>query len=409
MNTRTLPIIGLSLVVLMATLPVLAQELPDAIRQSTAPFRQYSDLTLPTISVPTVVEFALPQALDGYTNVAVLDRTLNTFQPSLFQQQSQAPTTSAVTATSMGIDAAPMVDTDSNTFTEFAVPDVEQGRATIELNYNQNITSSALSIGLDNFVSLPTSIDLRIIDGNNVGKIVVAKTAINQAIIRFPKTTAKKWIITFTYGQPLRITDLRLIQENAPATPARMLRFLAQPTHTYRLYADSDRPAHISVPESGNLGISEGVKKATASALQLNPDYIIADTDGDTIPDIHDNCVHTPNTDQADIDANGRGDVCDDFDTDGILNSRDNCPSLPNGGQADIDGDGIGDVCDTEESRITEREGWLPWAGMGLAAAVLITLVTVTLKRKQGEIIPEQVQVPQPEQAEAPEPEEKQV
>lgn len=36
------------------------------------------------------------------------------------------------------------------------------------------------------------------------------------------------------------------------------------------------------------------------------------DTDGDGIPDIFDNCVDTPNGDQADRDGDGKGDTCDD-------------------------------------------------------------------------------------------------
>jgi hypothetical protein len=50
----------------------------------------------------------------------------------------------------------------------------------------------------------------------------------------------------------------------------------------------------------------------------------------------------------------------------------------------DTDSDGIGDVCDTEESRITEKNAWLPWAGMGFAAVVLVGLGVSMLKQKKG-------------------------
>jgi gliding motility-associated-like protein len=73
------------------------------------------------------------------------------------------------------------------------------------------------------------------------------------------------------------------------------------------------------------------------------------DSDGDGVPDGVDNCPDLANTDQADLDEDGIGDVCDDdIDGDGIVNAEDNCPEVANPGQEDIDGDGIGDVCDEE-------------------------------------------------------------
>ncbi len=77
-----------------------------------------------------------------------------------------------------------------------------------------------------------------------------------------------------------------------------------------------------------------------------------SDTDFDGVPDNVDNCPAIPNTDQADADMDGLGDVCDanpnnpDADEDGVLDGDDNCPTVPNPDQADADQDGIGDVCD---------------------------------------------------------------
>jgi gliding motility-associated-like protein len=58
------------------------------------------------------------------------------------------------------------------------------------------------------------------------------------------------------------------------------------------------------------------------------------DTDGDGILDIDDNCIDTPNADQADADTDTVGDVCD------------NCPDDANTDQTDADADGVGDLCD---------------------------------------------------------------
>jgi hypothetical protein len=74
------------------------------------------------------------------------------------------------------------------------------------------------------------------------------------------------------------------------------------------------------------------------------------DIDGDDVIGEDDNCPDDYNPDQADLDGDGQGDVCDlDDDGDGIPDDVDNCPTSDNGGQGDLDGDGIGDSCDPDD------------------------------------------------------------
>ena len=59
------------------------------------------------------------------------------------------------------------------------------------------------------------------------------------------------------------------------------------------------------------------------------------DADGDDVKK-NDNCPFKVNTDQADDDQDGIGNLCD------------NCPKVSNAEQKDSDGDGKGDECDDD-------------------------------------------------------------
>jgi hypothetical protein len=92
------------------------------------------------------------------------------------------------------------------------------------------------------------------------------------------------------------------------------------------------------------------------------------DTDGDGVGDGSDNCVSTPNSDQADLDGDGEGDACDaDDDNDGVNDGADNCATTPNPDQSDNDNDGIGTACDSTELPTSKDDckngGWQAFNG----------------------------------------------
>ena len=192
-------------------------------------------------------------------------------------------------------------------------------------------------------------------------------------------------MIEFELAQPLRLTEVELVQESATIRHE-AVRFLAQPNTNYTLYVDPDRNFGTLSSQGMSLSDDEGVVTIEEGILTANNLYRPSDGDEDGVPDIHDNCVAVENRDQKDVDRNGRGDACDDFDRDGIMTVNDNCSQDPNRDQRDTDGDGVGDVCDDKENRLTERSPWIPWAGMGIAVIVLVGLLVLSagMKPKTG-------------------------
>ncbi len=366
----------LSLLVLLSfSASEVSGAVDDKNLESIEPFRLYKDIGKISVVVPTVIEVPFTEEFIERLDFAVFNETTKVFEPYFLKQQisvNKIPV--AMSRADNGLNSAGfMNDEDVDTYTDFILPENANGNTQIFIMSQKPITSSSITVLLDKNVALPNYVELRaLVDGQS--RIVVAKKRMNDHTVSFPKTTSTAWTVSFNFSQPLRISELRLNQDNATLNNSMAVRFLAQPQQSYKIYFNPDRYSKVYVGESGNLSGAKDVRVIRNLPSLNNLDYKMSDIDSDGIKDINDNCVSVSNEDQLDVDGNGRGDVCDDFDQDGIVNSKDNCPNNPNVNQRDTDSDKIGDVCDDEESRITEKYGWIPWVGMGLAGIVLLGL-----------------------------------
>jgi len=348
-------------------------------------FQQMFSLPTQDILVPTVIEVPLPDMTGVRKQFLVVEQSTGAYVASSFEQDfvvEPVPVGIRVNGT-----ARPnLLDDDQRTSETFPLPQESTGLVEFFVDGSEAFAASSFVIDLAQNVSLPVSIEVKALRETGE-EIVLAKTKPNSTHVRFPQVTASSWYISMEYIQPLRLNELRFVQDDVESSLSNSLRFLAQPETTYQVFLDPEVFVSFTTTEGGNLSSDDDVLVLENRVVfQNNQLFTFADSDSDSIADQVDNCVLISNVDQIDVNQNGRGDVCDDFDRDGVVNSIDNCQNNPNRNQADEDGDGIGNVCDEGESRVTEKYVWIPWAAMAGAISVFILLFWIMIRRMHGEM-----------------------
>ena len=344
-------------------------------------YKSIYDVNPVDLTLPKPLKVTLPNSQDF--GVVVVDTKTKEAQAVETIENTRVNTPKAYFATATAVKGEPsnFVDGDPKTVAEFDI-DQDEGSAEIQLSFDQELTSSALILELDDHVAPPYTTAIEAREGDR-WVTVLAEEFTYDTYITFPAKTAKAWRVKFKHSQPLRIREITLQDDKLSVEKSGTEVFwLGKPGVTYQIYADAAVYKPVKTGELGNLlGNPDDIITATLGPKQTNQAYKDPDSDFDGIPNFRDNCVNLANEKQEDLDNNKRGDACEDHDKDGVIDAVDNCPQDPNANQQDTDGDKIGDVCDTEESRPTEKMPWLPWVGMGGAAIVVIGVIVATLKK----------------------------
>lgn len=356
-------------------------------------YKNILPLTLPQISEPTVTQLTFPIS-DNYSSIMIVENESQTPQPLSTRIENADPTRFTVSAP-YGTSTS-LTDNLSNTYADFPISENGSNESTIHVQFEDAASISGLDLSFADFSRIPSYIRI-ITNRNGQDEIILNSSPYTGSTIRFPETTVDNILVYVTYSQPIRLTKVSVIEEGKPTEDRKLVRFLAKPGKTYTAYLNADRPVNSVTNQAGNLFYElNPLEVSTSTLLQPNPLYVPSDKDEDGLPDSADNCPSVANTNQADSNGNGIGDLCDDTDYDGVINTEDNCPEDANTSQNDVDGDGIGDICDGQESRFTEQYPWLPWVAMG-GTAVIISALVFQMSRSNRfaeQNVPEESQTP---------------
>ena len=275
-------------------------------------FKSIYNISPSALVKPTVVSVLLTE--DQRYGVDIIENESESTQPYLkIQHYRQDPAKIEIGNSSPIIgEKEALTDENWETSAEFDL-DQDKGKAWMEIKVNREMIGESLRLNLSEHVALPHQITLYAWVDND-WKTVIAKTKMTSAGISFPETKSDRWKIELEHGQPLRLKEIQLIEKaKAGVKTGTEIRWLARPGMTYTLYADAVTDPLVETGEAGKLdGKNVEILEIEAGKKEVNDGFTEPDDDKDGIPNITDNCTSIANTDQEDIDNNGRGDACED-------------------------------------------------------------------------------------------------
>ncbi len=190
-----------------------------------------------------------------------------------------------------------------------------------------------------------------------VMKIKLSSQVTSAAAVQLTLTQAEQ---TLTTQASTPVTQVEYDAQNANFEASKT-NLINQMSALQTVYSDlmtqatalNDQANKVTI-NSANIALK--VAKEDIASLHLTisnvPPPVPGDADADGVTDASDNCPNIANADQANMDQDATGDLCDaDKDGDGIANDTDNCPVNANADQANTDGDSLGNVCDQDNNQ----------------------------------------------------------